>query len=300
MEDIQRLVDFDGIQSNVSLKDYSTFKIGGRVKYFFEANTKRDLVSVVALSKKLNIPFFVIGGGSKLLISDDGFYGLVVRANNSNFKINGNNIEADAGFLMGRLIQIALKQGLTGIEWLAGIPGTIGGAISGNAGAFGGSVQDVIDSVNVINLETGKEEILNNDECLFSYRSSLFKKNHNLVILSCVINLKKGNKEEIKKKMNEYFVHRRNFHPLQFPSVGCIFKNPILNGKELPAWKVIVDCGLSGKRIGNVEVSEKHSNFIVNLGGGSSQDVKELIKVIKDTVKEKIGVEMKEEVQYLP
>ena len=292
--------EITGIQSDVSLKNYSTFRIGGIAKYFFKAETKEDLISAVKLIKEFKIPFYVMGGGSKLLISDNGFDGLIIKTENKEFKVEGETIQADSGLSMNQLIGIALEEGLTGIEWFAGIPGTVGGAISGNAGAFGGSIQDIITSVTVFDLEKQKEIVLNKEECLFNYRTSAFKQNSNLIILSCKIELKKGNKEEIKKEMNKYFTHRREFHPLQFPSVGCIFKNPILEtGEELSAWKVVADCGLSGRRVGDVEVSEKHSNFIVNLGNGTAKEVKELIKIIKDTVKEKTGIDLEEEVQHL-
>ena len=300
MTGIQRLEEIAGIKFNVSLKNYSTFRIGGIAKYFFEANTKEDLISVIKSAKEFKVPFYVIGGGSKLLISDNGFDGLIIRIRNRNFEVEGNEIKAESGFLMSQLIQIALKESLTGIEWLAGIPGTVGGAIRGNAGAFSGSVQDVILSVNAFDVEKEEEIILNKEECLFGYRSSIFKQNPNLIILSCRIGLKKGDKEEIKKEMEKYFSHRRKSHPLQYPSVGCIFKNPKLKtGEEVPAWKVIADCGLAGKQIGDVKVSEQHSNFIVNLGDGEAKDVKELIRIIKDTIKEKTGMEIEEEVQYL-
>jgi len=300
MASIQRLEDVAGVQSNVSLKKYSTFRIGGIAKYFFEAETKEDLISVVKLAKEFKIPFYIIGEGSKLLISDDGFNGLIIKTKNQKFKVEGDEIEMEAGLLMNQLVQITLKESLTGVEWLAGIPGTIGGAIRGNAGAFSGSIQDVIINVNAFDAEKEKEVVLSKEECSFGYRSSIFKENPNLIILSCRIGLKKGNQKEIKKEMDKYFVHRRKYHPLQYPSVGCIFKNPKLKtGQEVPAWKVIADCDLAGKRIGNVKVSEKHSNFIVNLGEGKAKEVKELIQIIKDTVKEKMGIEIEEEVQCL-
>ncbi len=300
MVSIQRLEDIAGIRSNVSLKKYSTFRIGGIAKYFFEAETKEDLISVVKLAKEFKIPFYIIGEGSKLLISDNGFNGLIIKTKNQKFKVEGDEIEVEAGLLMNQLVQITLKESLTGVEWLAGIPGTIGGAIRGNAGAFKGSIQDVILSVNVFDAEKEKEIVLSKEECSFDYRSSIFKKNPNLIILSCRIGLKKGNQKEIKKEMDKYFIHRRKYHPLQYPSVGCIFKNPKLKtGQEVPAWKVIADCDLAGRGVGDVKVSEKHSNFIVNLGEGTAKEVKELIKIIKDTVKEKMGMEMEEEVQCL-
>ena len=300
MTTIQKLEDVADIQFNVSLKKYNTFRIGGIAKYFFEAKTKEDLISVIKSAKESKVPFYVIGGGSKLLISDEDFDGLIIRTKNQEFKVEGDEIEMGAGLLMNQLIRIASEESLTGVEWLAGIPGTIGGAVNGNAGAFDGSMQDIIISVNAFDTEKEQEVVLSKEECEFNYRESIFKKNPNLIILSCRIGLKKGDKEKIKKQMNEYFAHRRRVHPLQYPSAGCIFKNPKLeDGQEVPAWKTIVDCGLIGKKVGSAKISEKHSNFIINLGEGKAKDVKELIKVVKDTVKEKTGMEIEEEIQYL-
>ncbi len=287
------------LQSNVLLKKYSTFRIGGKAKYFVEANTTKELITILKTIKEYQIPFYVIGGGSKLLISDNGFDGLVVKTNNKDLEIKDNTMIVGAGVFTNHLIQKAKKESLTGVEWLAGIPGMVGGSISGNAGAFDGLMEDIIKEVEVFDLKTGKIINFNNKNCQFGYRSSVFKRNPELVILSATIELEKGNQKEIKKEMEKYFEHRRKHHPLQYPSVGCIFTNPVVDGKEIPAWKVVVDCGLDGKKIGNVKVSEKHSNFIVNLGEGKASEVEELINLIKTTAQEKLGISLTEEVQYL-
>jgi UDP-N-acetylmuramate dehydrogenase len=287
------------LQTDVSLKNYSTFRIGGPAKYFVKPETTEELISVLKIVKEDQIPFYIIGGGSKLLISDKGFDGLVIKTNNKNLEVKDNIISVDAGILTNHLIQKAKDKSLTGVEWLAGIPGMVGGSINGNAGAFGGSMEDIIESVQAFDLKTGEIIDFSKEDCQFKYRSSIFKKNSNLIILSADLKLKEGNKEEIKKEMEKYFNHRRKHHPLQYPSVGCIFTNPVVNGEEVPAWKVVVDCELIGKRIGNVKVSEKHSNFIVNLGEGKASEVEELINLIKKTAQEKFGISLTEEVQYL-
>lgn len=287
------------LQTDVSLKNYSTFRIGGPAKYFVKPETTEELISVLKIVKEDQIPFYIIGGGSKLLISDKGFDGLVIKTNNKNLEVKDNIISVDAGILTNHLIQKAKDKSLTGAEWLAGIPGMVGGSINGNAGAFGGSMEDIIESVQAFDLKTGEIIDFSKEDCQFKYRSSIFKKNSNLIILSADLKLKEGDKEEIKKEMEKYFNHRRKHHPLQYPSVGCIFTNPVVNGEEVPAWKVVVDCELIGKRIGNVKVSEKHSNFIVNLGEGKASEVEELINLIKKTAQEKFGISLTEEVQYL-
>ncbi len=317
------------IQFDVSLKKYSTFRIGGKAKYFFIAKNEKDLIKSAQLAYNIKMPFRIIGGGSNLLISDEGFDGMVIKTENDKFKIQGNKMILGAGLPSNQAVQIAAQEGLTGLEWLTGVPGTIGGAVYGNAGAFGGYIKDAIEKVTVFNLKKGKKEEYSNKDCQFSYRSSCFKgsildlegevysqykkrvisyypsffkilkRSPNLIILSCEIQLKKGDKEEIQKQVDLYFAHRREKHPLECPSIGCIFLNPVIDGKEVSAWKIIADCGLEGKRVGNVKISKKHSNFIVNLGGGTAEEVKKLMSIIEEEVKKKFGIHLKNEVQYL-
>lgn len=314
-----------GIQFNVLLKDYTTFRIGGRTKYFFIARTKGELIEIIKSARKNNLPFFILGGGSKLLISDKDFNGLVIKIQNSEFKIQDSQIFTGAGILTEKLITIALDNNLTGLECLEGIPGTIGGAIRGNAGASGGSITgfigDVIKQVEVFDKNKEKIKVFENKECRFNYRTSVFKENQNLVILSCVLQLKKGNKSEIEKTMNDYLEYRKKNQPLGFASSGSIFKNYVLSKSEIsnfnkklikefpelesfikegtiPAGYLIDKCNLKGKIIGGAKVSEKHANFIVNFKNAKAKDVKELIYLIKNKVKDKFKIELEEEVQY--
>ena len=319
---------------NVLLKNYTTFKIGGPAKYFYIAKTKTELIEVIKKAKNLNpspfpkgdrvkLPFFILGGGSNLLVSDKGFNGLVIK--------------------FGRPLSWYVSKGL---EWAAGIPGTIQGAVYGNSGAFGKSMKDVVESVEVFDTKTEKIKIFKNKDCRFSYRNSIFRKKKNLIILSVRIKTKKVDElrssprsanarvvDELRssprfaaarvsnvKKIKQYLDYKKQTQPLNFPSAGSIFKNftPHRNKisgagpnelKELkkfqktgmiPAARLIEECGLKGKKIGNVKISEKHGNFIVNLDGGKAKDVIKLIKLIKKKVKNKFKVNLEEEIQYLP
>jgi UDP-N-acetylmuramate dehydrogenase len=269
---------------NVLLKNYTTFKIGGAAKYFYTAKTKEDLIEAIKKAKNLNLPFFILGGGSNLLVSDKGFSDLVIK--------------------FGQPLSSYVSKGL---EWAVGIPGTVQGAVCGNAGAFKKSMKDVIESVEVFDTETGKVKIFKNKDCKFSYRDSVFKKNKNLIILSVKIKTKKSNT----KKIKQYLDYRKQTQPLNFPSAGSIFKNlPAFpagflveedKSSSLPfaVARVIEKCGLKGKKIGNVKISEKHANFILNLGQGKAKDVIKLIKLIKKKVKNKFKINLEEEIQFL-
>jgi len=255
-------------QKNVSLKNYTTFKIGGRAKYFFIAKKKEDLIKAVATAKKLKLPFFVLGSGSNLLVSDQGFKGLVIK--------------------YGQPLSSYVSKGL---EWAIGIPGTVQGAVCGNAGAFKKSMKDVVEKVEVFDAKTGKIKFFKNKDCQFSYRNSIFKKNKNLIVLSVKIKPKKSNIKKIKQYLN----YKKERQPLNCPSAGSIFKNP----SGFSAGELGEKCGLKGKRIGQAKISEKHTNFIVNLGNARAKDVKKLINLIKKEVKKKFKINLEEEIQFL-
>lgn len=273
-----------GIQRNILLKNYTTFRIGGPAKYFFVAGTKNDLLKALTVAKKLGLPFFILGGGSNLLVSDKGFNGLVIK--------------------FGQPLSLYVSKGL---EWAVGIPGTVQGAVCSNAGAFKKSMKDVVESIEVFDMKTGKVKIFKNKDCRFSYRNSIFKRKKNLIILSVKIKPKKSNT----KKIKQYLDYRKKTQPLNLPSAGSIFKNPKnfsagelgeedkSSSSRLAAARLIEECGLKGKRIGNVKISEKHANFIVNLGNGKAKDVKKLINFVKGEVKNKFGIALEEEIQIL-
>jgi len=281
---IQKLLP--GIKKNVLLKNYTTFKIGGRAKYFYAAKNKEDLIRAITLAKKMKLPFFILGGGSNLLISDRGFNGLVIK--------------------FGQPLSLYVSKGL---EWAVGIPGTIQGAVCGNAGAFKQSMQDAVKEVEVFDVKTGEIKNFKNKDCQFSYKDSIFKKKKNLIILSVKIKNRasEGSEDEDEnevliaskksnaQKIKEYLDYRKERQPLNFPSAGSVFKNP----PGFSAGELIDECGLKGKKIGNVKISEKHANFIVNLGRGEAKDVMRLIKIIKNRVKKKFGVVLEEEIVIL-
>jgi UDP-N-acetylmuramate dehydrogenase len=301
-----------GLKGNISLKKYTTFRIGGPAKYFFVAKNKEDLIKAIKIAKSLTLPFFIFGEGSNLLVSDAGFNGLVIKIKNKKLKIKNKNkklkiIEVESGVLLNQVLDLAIKNSLTGLEWAVGIPGTIGGAIRGNAGAFGESIADIIKEVEVFDAKELRIKNYELRDCKFGYRNSIFKKNPYLIIISAVLQLKKGDKKEIEKKIQENLKSRKENQPLNLPSAGSVFKNPspaqiskkFVAGKGLSAGELIEKCGLKGKRVGGAQISKKHANFIVNLGGGKAEDVIKLIKLIKKEVKKKFRVTLKEEIVIL-
>ncbi|MBZ9578630.1 UDP-N-acetylmuramate dehydrogenase [Patescibacteria group bacterium] len=284
-----------GVKRNVLLKNYTTFKIGGKAKYFFVAKTKKEIISAVSAAKKYNLPFFILGEGSNILVSDEGYKGLVIKIKNQKSKIENQRIYTEAGALLGQLVNFAFKNNLAGLEWAIGIPGTVGGAISGNCGAFGRSMADIVKEVEVFDVAESRIKNYELKDCKFSYRDSVFKKKKNLIILSAELQLKKGDKEKIKNRVKEFLEYRKETQPLNFSSVGSIFKNT----KKFFAAELIEKCGLKGKAIGNIKISDRHANFIVNSGNGKAKDVIKLIKLIKQKVKNKFGIKLEEEIQYL-
>ena len=310
------------LRKDVPLAPFTTFRIGGLAKFFFTAYTREELISAVLWAKKSNLPFFILGGGSNLLGADEGFNGLVIKIQNSKFKIQSHNskfeIICEAGTSLKKLALKAQQIGAIGLEWTAGIPrATVGGAIRGNAGAFGSSMEDIVKKVEIFDCQTEERKVLESQDCQFGYKESIFKKNQNFIVLSAQLQLKKGKKSEIEKKIKEYLTYRENAQPLDFPSAGSIFKNPkfkIQNPKlinkfpqliefnkkgMIPAGFLIEKAGLKGKKIGQAQISEKHANFIVNLGKARAVEVIELIKLIKKEVKNKFNIILEEEIKII-
>lgn len=247
----------NNIKKNILLAPYTTFKIGGKAKYFYEAKNREDLIKAIKWAKAAKgLPYFILGGGSNILISDKGFDGLVIKLSIGN-----------AGVLLSKLVDESIKAGLTGLEWAVGIPGTVGGAVKGNASAFGVSMSDIVKSV----------------------------KRYKDIILSVELELKKGNRKKSQKLIQEYLEYRKKSQPMEFPSAGCIFKNP--EGDF--AGRLIDQCGLKGTKIGKAMISKKHGNFIVNQGNAKAADVKKLIDLCKKKVKQKFGIELEEEIEYV-
>jgi len=305
------------IKKNVSLSEFTTIKIGGPADYFFIAENKNGLIKAISYAKGHDLPFFILGGGSNVLFSDKGFRGLVIKIFNTKYYILDTKITAEAGTLLRHIVEAAAENSLAGLEWAAGIPGTIGGAIYGNTGAFGSAIGDSIKNVEVFNAGSGETANFSKADCLFLNKETIFKKKKGLIIISAVFNSERGDKNEIQKKIKENINYRAKSHPLDFPSAGCAFKNQISNLKSqklinefpelkqfnekgvIPASYLIDKCGLKGKKIGGAQISEKHANFIINLGNAKATDVLELINLSKQEVKNKFGVELEEEIQII-
>jgi len=308
------------IKEKIPLKEYTTFKIGGPARYFFVAKNKEDLKNAILWAKKKKLPLFILGGGSNVLFSDNGFKGLVIKIQNSNLKIQNENskfkIICGAGLPLMKLVFKSSEIGVTGLENLAGIPGTLGGAIWGNAGAFGREIGNLVEEVKVLDVGSWKLEVkrLKNKDCKFGYRDSIFKRKKNLIILEATLKLKKGKRKEIEEKIKEILRLRKEKQPLEFPSAGSVFKNvPIekvskrirekfrekIKDGFLPAGVLIEAAGLKGVQIGGAKISEKHANFIVNVGNAKASDVKELIEKIKKEVKKKFKIQLEEEIKLV-
>ena len=283
------------IKKNVYLAPLTSFKIGGPSQYYFQAKNKPDLIKAIKWAKQKEIPFFILGSGSNILVSNQGFKGLVIKCQMSTLKYQKQGfIYAEAGLPLNKLLEFSIKKGLTGLECLVSIPGTLGGAIACNAGAFNHSIKDFIKKVEVLNSKTLKVEEKDAGECKFAYRESVFKQRKDLIILGVKIQLEKGNREESKNKIRSYLQMRRKTQPKE-SSAGCIFKNP----PGLSAGWLIEQCGLKGLRLGEAEISKQHANFIINHGKATSQQVKDLIKLIKQKVKVKFDLDLEEEIEYI-
>ena len=250
---------------------------------------------VLKLCNKENIPVFVMGNGTNLLVADKGIRGIVVKLhdNINKYAVYGDSIEAYGGILMSRLSNIAFENTLSGLEFASGIPGTLGGAVAMNAGAYGGEMKDVVIETEFLD-RTGELRVIREKEHEFGYRTSFIQKQSGIVVKSH-LKLKKGNKADIRDLMNDLTKRRQHKQPLEMPSAGSVFKRP----EGYFAGKLIEDCGLRGYRIGGAQVSTKHCGFIVNTGDAVSSDVIRLIKYIQDTVKLKFGVELQTEIRFV-
>jgi len=281
---------------NISLAKYTTFKIGGPAKHFYIAKNKKDLIEAINKAKESKLSIFILGGGSNTLALGKGYDGLVVKIHNSQFTIHNSEIRVDAGVDLSELVKIVSKKSLAGLEWAAGIPGTVGGAVYGNAQAFDSKMSDIIKNVEVLNLKNLSVKTLNRKQCSFSAKKSIFKQNKNLVILSVILKLKKGDRGKIEEEAKEHIKLRKEKHPLQYSSAGSIFVNRV--GKPSSSY-LIEKAGLKGTKVGGAEVSSKHAGFIINTGHAKAKDVLDLIKIIKQKVKDKFAVDLQEEIQII-
>ena len=292
IERIKALVGDSQVLINEELKKYTTFKVGGPCKALVIIKTEDLLIKVISLLKESKEDFFVIGNGSNLLISDEGFDGYVLKLEGDflDIKSKGEEIVAGAGAILSKVCIYAKEKGLSGLEFAYGIPGTVGGAIVMNAGAYDGEMYFVVSSVKMLD-EKGIIKTFTNPEMEFSYRNSILKRKE-FVVLNVTYKLTKKDENEILGKMNDFLERRRSKQPLNFPSAGSTFKRP----KDNFAGKLIMEAGLKGKRVGGACVSEKHAGFIVNDEGASAKDISDLMKVVIKEVKEKFDIELEPEV----
>jgi len=319
-------------RKNVLLAPYTSFRIGGPAEFFGEAKSTQELCDALLFAKKEPMPITMIGGGQNVLIADRGISGLVVVNRAKEILVKGTRIVADSGVTAGELVARATQEGLSGFSWAAGLPGTVGGCVFGNAGTFGVSFGDIVERVTLVTPEGNTEELLHND-CAFGYKTSIFKSiRKGSVIVSATLKLAKGDLQKIRKEVAQNIRWRTLHHP-PYQSAGCMFKNPALEHyhrldfdvvshrhahgsfvegclecgdaprawfrDRIPAGWLIDRSGLKGKRVGDALVSDKHANFIMNLGKARAEDVVILAGIMKERVHREFGVMLEEEVQLL-
>ena len=293
--DLSQLIDENKILKDEPMKNYTTFKIGGNADFLINATEKKDIISVYKYAIKNNIPVYIIGKASNLLVKDKGIRGIVIKNLYDDIRILKEyeevvELEIASGTTCTKLAKFALDNSLEGLEFSYGIPGTMGGAVRMNAGAYGGEIKNCVIESLILDKD-GNEKILNYDEHQFIYRNSSIAKN-GYILLSTKIKLKKGNKEEIKEKMEKNMEARLKKQPYNMPSAGSVFKR----GNGFITAQIIDEAGLRGKEIGGAQVSPKHAGFIVNNGTATAEDVINLIEYIKKTVSEKVNKELETEV----
>ena len=285
------------VSKNEPLKKYTTFEIGGPADLFIEICSLPELIKLMKFIKKNNIPFFVIGNGSNLLVSDEGFRGIIIKLSGEFNAINilpNSKVQCGCGVSLARVCVFALKNNLSGLEFAWGIPGSCGGAVYMNAGAYNSEISDLLDSSTFITPD-GEIKTFYKKDMQFSYRKSIYT-NKNYIALFMVLNLKPGKKEEIQEKMQENIKKRKLKQPLEFPNCGSVFKRP---GNGYYAGALIEKCGLKGKSFGGAMVSTKHAGFIINTGSATCKDVARLIRYIKKNVYDKFGILLECEVKTL-
>ena len=284
------------IQENYRMENATTFKIGGPADVFVEADNKKSLASLIILCREECVPFFLLGAGSNLLVSDAGMDGVVCRLSDEfdEVIVSGNTITAGAAVSLAKLARAAQKSGLSGLEFASGIPGTLGGAIYMNAGAYGGEMKDVVTETEYMDA-SGHLHIVCGEEHDFSYRHSMFCNHPEYTILSVKMHLASKDPDAIMETMRDLNARRKEKQPLDKPSAGSTFKRP----EGYFAGKLIEDAGLKGCAVGGASVSVKHSGFVVNDGGATCEDVCRLIKKVQDTVKEQFGVDLETEVKVI-
>ncbi len=273
------------VKTEEPMSRHTSFQIGGPVELMVEASSAESAIFALETLRDHGIPYLILGNGSNLLVSDEGISGAVVKLTDTSCMRTGNRITAGAGILLGKLALFAQKEGLSGLAFAFGIPGTLGGACMMNAGAYGGEMKDVVVQTTCLDSDLN-QIVLQGAAHEFGYRTSVFKKIPNCLILSTELLMKEGDPAQIRAEMDDYASRRREKQPLEYPSAGSVYKRP----EGYFAGALIEQCGLKGKQIGGAQVSEKHAGFIVNRGGATCNDVLRLIELIQETVLKDTGV----------
>ncbi|MFH1631514.1 MAG: UDP-N-acetylmuramate dehydrogenase [bacterium] len=306
----------DRLKQDEPLSKHLNFRIGGPAKWFVEVLTLEEIQHALKIAHDAEVPTFVLGGGSNILASDNGFDGLVIKIAMREISVVDDRVVADAGAITSLVARASADAGLAGFTWAVSLPGTIGGAVRGNAGCFAGEMRDAVEKVEV--WQKGKIVELTNDDLQFGYRESAIKHSDDIV-LKVTLKLEAGNPDDLKRELTDALENRKSSQPQGASSAGCIFKNfdftqeaqidqlrqqvaipeQMMQGKRVSAGWIIDQLGLKGERVGDASISTEHGNFIVNHGNATSADVKSLIDKIKTEALNRFGIELTEEVQYL-
>lgn len=294
-DELLKILPEEQVKVNEPMRGHTTFRVGGPADYFVMPGTKEEVAAVLRCCGEQGVPYYIIGNGSNLLVSDEGYRGVIIQIFKSMNKVEceGHTITAQAGALLSVVAGRALKEHLTGFEFAAGIPGTLGGACVMNAGAYGGEMKDVLKSVTVLTSE-GKLFTLQRHELELGYRTSIIAKK-NYIVLEAALDLEKGDQEAIRSRMEELGEKRSAKQPLEYPSAGSTFKRP----EGYFAGQLIQDAGLRGFQVGGAQISEKHCGFVINKGGAAAADIAELMRQVSARVEETSGVRLEAEVKRL-
>lgn len=290
---IEKGIDKKNILIDESMSLHTSFKVGGKADLFVKGYSVDEIKSVLKISSENNIPLFVLGNGTNLLVKDEGFRGIILQVKLEDIKIDGTEVIVGSGVKNAVLSKKLVDNSLTGFEFASGIPGTIGGAIKMNAGAYGGEMKDIVSEVTYLDYD-GKVCTIDNSECEFEYRHSRFF-NEKVIILEAKLKLEKGNKSEIENKVKELFEQRKEKQPLEYPNAGSTFKR----GDGFITAKLIDECSLKGYRVGGAQVSEKHAGFVVNKNNATAKDILDLIEYVQKKVKEETGEDIKLEIEII-
>ena len=294
-EYIRANVPEEDILTEEPMSRHTTFRIGGEAACFIRISSEEQLRKLIPYFENVGVEYFVLGKGSNLLVGDKGYPGVILQISDAcqQIEAEGNRLQVQAGAALSKVAFFAMERGLEGLEFAAGIPGTVGGGVVMNAGAYGGEMKQVVESVRVLSSE-GEILTLDNDTMEFGYRTSIIR-NRNFTVLSVTFQLREGNREEIRARIEDFQKRRMEKQPLNYPSAGSTFKRP----EGYFAGKLIMDAGLRGYQTGDARVSDKHCGFVVNVGKATARDVTDVIEEVQEKVRERFGVSLEREVIYL-